>query len=148
MTDAAILAKGSILRMGDALAAETPTYAEVAELLSVPWPQRERTRIDTTTHDSPGESRQYIAGLSDLPAVDFEIFYLPNEATHDYSTGLGAMQQSGDIVGWQVVTQPDVIPSQTLTFDGYVNRFNVTAPVDNAYRAAVQLQPTSEPVVT
>ncbi len=148
MTDLAILAKGSVLNMGDAPTTGSPTYASVAELLAVPWPQRERTRIDTTTHDSPGESRQYIAGLSDLPAVDFEIFYLPNEPTHDYSTGLGAMQQSGDIVAFQVITQPDVVPSQTLTFNAYVNRFNVSAPVDGPYRAAVQLQPTSEPVVT
>lgn len=148
MTQNAIHAKGTIVQVGDAPVESTPVYAAIAELISAPWPQRENPRIDTTTHDSPGFAREYIPNLTDFPAIDFRIFFDPNEPTHDYIDGLGALNVSQDRVGFKIITQPAVTPALHVEFNGTVSRFNVNAPIDAPYSADVQLQPSGEATYT
>src|SRR5687767_13384425 len=91
MTAAAILGKGAVLQMSDAT---LTAFSAISELRSAPFPQSQAERIDVTTHDSPGFDRQFVSGLSDLPAIQFDINWLPANATHDETTGLLSVQRS------------------------------------------------------
>jgi hypothetical protein len=139
MSNSAIHAFGTILKLGNA---GGTTFASVAELKGVPVPQMESPRIDVSTHDNTGFTREYINNLSDLPAVEFEINYLPHDPTHDHLTGLLSLQISGAERIFKVQYNAAVTPTLVLTFTATVTRFSPTAPVDGPYTASVQLQPT------
>jgi hypothetical protein len=143
MTNNAIHAFGTILKMGDG---EDPeVFASVAELRGVPVPQMESPRIDVSTHDNLGFVREYINNLSDMPAVEFEINYLPHDPTHDHVTGLLNLQRTGEQRNFKVQYNAAVTPTLVLTFPATVTRFSPVAPVDGPYTASVQLQPTAAP---
>lgn len=146
MSNAAIHAFGTILKMEDP---DTPgTYLTVAELKSIPVPQMEAPRIDVSTHDNSSFTREYVPNLTDLPAVGFDINYLPKHPTHDHLTGLLSLQLSGDQSNFKVYYNSRVgtgVNAVVLTFPASVTSFRPTAPVDNVYQAAVQLQPTAAP---
>ena len=142
MTNQAIHAFGTILKMGDD---DGLVFASVAELKGVPIPQLESPRIDVSTHDNAGFTREYINNLSDLPAVEFEINYLPHDPTHDHVTGLLSIQQTGEQRIFKVQYNAAVTPTLVLTFPATVTRFSPTAPVDGPYTASVQLQPSAAP---
>jgi hypothetical protein len=126
-------------------AAGTQVFATISELKSVPIPQLETPRIDTSTHDNKGRVREYVNNIADLPAVTFEINYLPNDPTHDHRTGLLALQLSGDQADFKVFYNSKVVPPVVQSFPATVTSFRPNAPVDNVYTAQVQLQPTSVP---
>jgi hypothetical protein len=143
VTDLAIHAFGTLLKMGDG---EDPeVFTNVAELRSIPVPQIESPRIDTSTHDNPAFFRSYVNNLNDLPAVGFDINYLPNHPTHNHVTGLLQRQLTGERTNFQVHYNSAVVPPVVVHFSATVSSFRPTAPVDNVYQAAVQLQPTSAP---
>lgn len=143
MSNNAIHAFGTILKLGDGEVTEA--FASVAELRGVPIPQMEAPRIDVSTHDNAAFVREYINNLSDLPAVEFEIYYLPHDPTHDHLTGLLSLQISGEQRNFKVQYNAAVTPTLVLTFPATVTRFSPTAPVDGPYSASVQLQPTAAP---
>ncbi len=147
MSNRAIHAFGTQLLMGDS---EDPeVFAIVAELKGIPVPQMESPRIDVSTHDNAGFVREYVNNMSDLPAVTFEINYLPNDPTHDHLTGLLARQIDGAQRNFKVRYNDAVgtgVNRVVLTFPATVSAFRPTAPVDNVYTSSVQLQPTAAPV--
>jgi hypothetical protein len=124
----------------------TQVFATIAELKSVPIPQLEAPRIDVSTHDNAQFVREYVNNMTDLPAVTFEINYLPNNPTHDHKTGLLSLQLSGAQADFKVFYNSKVVPPVVLTFPATVTSFRPSAPVDNVYTAQCQLQPTSAPV--
>jgi hypothetical protein len=147
VTRNAIHAFGTQLLMGDGATPEV--FAIVPELKGIPVPQMESPRIDVSTHNNAAFIREYVNNMSDMPAVGFDINFLPKDAMHDHLTGLLHKQ----IVGTQTnfkVRYNDAVGTGTarvvLTFPATVTSFRPTAPVDNVYTATVQLQPTSAPV--
>lgn len=142
MTASAILGKGATLQMSDST---LTAFSTVAELRTLPFPQLQGSRLDVTTHDSPGFVRQFISGLDDIPAASFEINWLPDHASHDESTGLLALQRSKAIRVFKVTLPTAVSPTKVFTFSAQVLQFNPTVPIDNAMQVQVQLQPTGAP---
>lgn len=122
-----------------------PVYTTVAELKSIPVPQLESPRIDVSTHDNAQFTREYVNNLSDLPAVQFDINYLPNDPTHDHNTGLLARQLAGDVIDYKVFYNSRVVPAVVLTFPASIASFRPSAPVDNVYTAQVSMQPAAAP---
>lgn len=146
MTRAAIHAFGTQLLLGDGAIPEV--FAVIAELKSIPIPQAERPRIDVSTHDNAAFTREYVPNLSDLPALSFEINWLPKDPTHDHLTGLNALQISGEEANFKVRLNDRVgvgVNAVVLTFPATVPNFAPAAPVDNVYTATVQLQPSAAP---
>jgi hypothetical protein len=127
-------------------AAGAQVFATIAELKSVPVPQMEAPRIDVSTHDNAAFVREYVNNMTDLPAITFEINYLPNDPTHDHRTGLLSLQLSGSQRTFKVYYNSRVSPPVVLTFPATVTSFRPSAPIDNVYTAQVQLQPTSAPI--
>jgi hypothetical protein len=143
VTNQAIHAFGTLLKMSDGAA--TPVYATVAELKSVPIPQMQTPRIDVSTHDNAGFVREYVPNMADMPEVQFDINYLPNDPTHDHTTGLLSLQLSGAQTDFKVFYNSKVTPPIVVTFPASVTGFRPQAPVDNVYTAQVTLQPTAAP---
>lgn len=146
MSNRAIHAFGTQLLMGDGATPEV--FSIVPELKSVPIPQLESPRIDTSTHDNAGFVREYVNNLSDLPALTFEINYLPKDPMHNHSTGLLSKQISGAKTNFKVRYNDAVGTGalrEMLTFPATVTSFRPAAPVDNVYTASVQLQPSQAP---
>jgi hypothetical protein len=144
MTAAAILGKGAVLQMSDST---LTAFSSVSELRSVPFPQLQGDRIDVTTHDSPGFTRQFVSGLDDIPAATFDINWLPGNATHDENTGLLALQRSKAVRVFKVTLPTAVSPTKVFTFSAQVLQFNPTVPIDNVLQAQVQLQPSAAPTI-
>lgn len=144
MTQSAILGKGAVLQMSDST---LTAFSTVSELRSIPFPQSTSDRLDVTTHDSPGFDRQFKSGLSDLPAVSFEINWLPGHASHDESTGLLSVQRSKAVRVFKVTLPTAVSPTKVFTFSAQVNTFNPTVPIDNVMQATVELQPNAAPTI-
>lgn len=147
MSNRAIHAFGTQLLMGDGAIPEV--FSVVAELKGVPVPQMESPRIDVSTHDNAAFVREYVNNMSDMPAVTFEINYLPNDPTHDHRTGLLSKQISGAQTNFKVRYNDAVgtgVNRIVLSFPATIASFRPTAPVDNVYSASVQLQPTAAPV--
>jgi hypothetical protein len=149
MTAAALLGKGAILKVHDgALGINDPAaYATIAELRSVPFPQRQAARLDVTTHDTPGTDRAYVNGLTDLPAVRFQINWLPANPTHDETTGLLGLQISGAKRYFKLALPAVVTPAKVFTWQAQVSQFNPTVPVDNVMTVDVELQPNAAPTI-
>ncbi len=144
MTASAILGKGATLQMSDST---LTAFSTVAELRTLPFPQLQGDRIDVTTHDSPGFTRQFVSGLDDIPAQTFEINWLPANATHDESTGLLALQRSKAIRVFKVTLPTAVSPTKVFTFSAQVLQFNPTVPIDNVMQVQIQLQPSGAPTI-
>lgn len=146
MSNRAIHAFGTQLLMESSAAG---VYALVPELKGIPVPQMEAPRIDVSTHDNDAFIREYVNNMSDMPAVSFDINFLPSDPMHDHSTGLLSKQISGEQTNFKV-RYNDAVGTGTdrviLTFPATVASFRPTAPVDNVYSATVQLQPTAAPV--
>ncbi len=142
MTASAILGKGATLQMSDAT---LTAFSTVAELRTLPIPALQGSRLDVTTHDSPGFTRQFVSGLDDVPAAQFEINWLPGNATHDESTGLLSVQRSKAIRVFKVTLPTAVSPTKVFTFSAQVLQFTPTVPIDNVMQVQVQLQPTGAP---
>lgn len=146
MTKNAIHAFGTQLLLGDGAGPEV--FTVVAELKSIPIPQAERPRIDVSTHDNAAFTREYVLNMSDLPALTFEINWLPKNPTHDHLTGLNSLQISGEQANFKVRLNAAVgtgVNAVVISFPASVPQFSPSAPVDNVYTASVQLQPTAAP---
>lgn len=146
MSNRALHAFGTILKVGDGAVPEV--FTSVAELKSIPVPQMESPRIDVSTHDNSSFAREYVNNMVDFPAVSFDINYLPRNATHDHLTGLLHLQLTGNQANFKVFYNSRVgtgANAVVLTFPATVTSFRPTAPVDNVYTATVQLQPTAAP---
>lgn len=142
MTGSAILGKGAVLSMSDAT---LTAFSTVAELRSVPFPALQGSRLDVTTHDSPGFVRQFVSGLDDIPAAQFDINWLPAAASHDETTGLLSLQRSKAVRVFKVTLPTAVTPTKVFTFSAQVLQFTPTVPIDNVMQVQVQLQPTGAP---
>jgi hypothetical protein len=147
VSNRAIHAFGTQLLMGDGAVPEV--FGVVPELKGIPVPQMEAPRIDVSTHDNDAFIREYVNNLSDMPAVSFDINFLPTDPMHDHETGLLSKQITGEQTNFKV-RYNDAVGTGTnrvmLTFPATVTSFRPVAPVDNVYSATVQLQPTAAPV--
>jgi predicted secreted protein len=144
MTQLALLGKGALLKMA---ATDGTTFATIAELRSVPFPQLVGSRLDVTTHDTSGFVRQYVAGLDDLPAIRFQINWLPANATHDETTGLLSVQRDKSIRNWKLQLPAAVTPTKVFSFQAQITTFNPTVPIDNVMQVEIELQPNAAPTI-
>lgn len=144
MTTNAIIGKGIQFQVGDGGGPEV--WTTVAEVMDVSGPGMSRDAIDVTTHDSPGQWRQFIKGLKDPGEITFDIKYLPTEATHKKAAqGLLAEldDDSTTLRNFKLVF-PDS-GSTTWSFSGFVKGFEQTAPTEGDLTASVTIQISGDP---
>lgn len=90
----------------------TPALRKVAEVLSITPPSATRDTIDTTTHDSTGDYREFITSLID--AGEATILVNHNPGSVDDLAIQGAFAD-GDVIGFAIDLNKPGSPTQQRT---------------------------------
>lgn len=124
-------AKGAKLLVGDG----ADNWVQIPSFRDGSQSGGEAEKIDVTTHDTVGNSREFRNGFDGETGYDFEILYDPASPAHQL---LAQLKASGDVVPWRIVLV-DVDASE-ITFDGSVTRFPIPAvPIADAMTMSVGL---------
>jgi hypothetical protein len=129
-------AYGSQLQLGDGLGA----FTTVSEVKDFNTPKATRDRIDTTSHSSPGGYRRKLPTLKDGGDVTYNVNWLPTEATHNNTTGLTSLYDSGEERPWKIIATDE--DESEVTFNAFVMEFEGRLPVNGVGEGAVTLMPT------
>ena len=122
----AFWAYGSRLQLGDG-ATPTEVFADIAELLELTPPSNERDDIDVSNHQSVNATREFIPGWRDGGEVEFKANWLPNNSTHDGTTGLLSIYNDNVNHNWKIVLPDDLL---TISFAGHLSKFSPELPLD------------------
>lgn len=135
----AISAYGTLLKRGDGGSPET--FSTIAEVRSISGPSMETDEAEVTTHSSAaaGAYREFILTLIDAGSIEFEINYVPSDATH---IGVRNDFLNRTKRNYQIVLPGNV---QTISFTGYVKSMPLEFPVDDAIKAKVSIRCTGAP---
>ncbi len=139
----AISAHGTLLKIGDGEASET--FTTIAEVTSISGPALVTDAVDTTSHDSPSNHREFIGGLKDAGEVTFDINYIPTNPTHDATGGLLADYVARTLRNFQLVFSDS--GNTTWSFTAIVTGFESNEPVDAQLTASVTLRITGAPTL-
>ena len=122
----AFWAYGSKLQLGDG-ATPTEVFADVAELLELELPTMKRDTIDVSNHQSLNATREKIAGWRDGGQVKWKANWIPDDPTHDGTTGLLSVFKDGRNHNWKIIAPNEVV---TLSFSGPLNEFQPDLPLE------------------
>jgi predicted secreted protein len=137
---AGVDATGTVLSRSDM--GSVPTFVDIANVTSGPdGPGLSRTAIDTTAHDSPDNSKEYIPGMVDPGEVSLTLNW--NSAAVSHQT------VRDDIYDQSLrdyrITEPD---GGKVDFSGFVTGFSWNRPVDDKLSADATFQVSGKPVWT
>lgn len=137
MTDAK-LGYGTKLKMSD-MATPTPVFSEIGEIKDGPNDEDSVDLVEVTNHQSPGKRREYIGGLIDGGEVTFTVNYIPDNPTHDRSTGLQA--KIGQNIDFRL-EEPGML--QGFGFAAIVMNCSRSYPVAEAMEMQVTIKKTGD----
>ena len=140
MTDA-IWAYGTQFQVGDGLGG----FTTVAEVMDIRLPQLTRDTRDVTSHSSPNGYEEHIATLKRTAQVTFTINYVPTDPTHDDSTGLLSLYDSGDIIPFKIILPDDT--NSEWEFDGFVVGATGSAPVNGQLTLDITIKPVGQVIL-
>lgn len=140
-----ISAHGTILNMGDGIV--TPVYTAIAQVESFDGPEIARGSVEAAAHDDADMIERIQNGLYSMGPVSGTLLYDPADASHDASTGLLAVVESGEERAFQFIF-PDTAASQ-IDFNGYVSRFKPSGLDANTglMRAEFEITPMNSPAL-
>lgn len=101
MATGAKLGYGSLLKKGNGASPEV--FNTIAEVTEVSGFGAERALIEVTNFDSANSFREYIAGMKDGVQFTARANFLPNQASQDFSTGLGGDFESGTAKNFKLI---------------------------------------------
>lgn len=145
MATAAVLAQGTLLKIGDGAS----NYTTIAEVKNISGPQLTGSGVDVTSHDSANQFKEYIGGLRDGGKITFDVNWIPSGATQGFTTGLLKQGFGGTKANnnqFQIVFTDG--SSTTWTFKGFVTKFAPSAGVDKELSASVEIQVSGQPTLT
>src|SRR5512137_907291 len=97
-----LAAYGTLLQMGDGHGT-AETFATIAEVGDIDGPSMSVDTIDMTNHSSAGARKEFIPSLIDSGEISFPVNFIPDDATHDATTGLQKIMNDRDVWNWQMV---------------------------------------------
>jgi predicted secreted protein len=121
------------------LMAATPgasSLTKLAEITAVGLPNEQVAEVEVTHYESPGRTREFIAGLSDAGEITIEMNWVPGSATDAL---IAAAKADGKVRTMRVVTPADDT-RQMYSFPGFVRGFERTAPIDDRMTATVTIR--------
>lgn len=133
---AGIDAFGTQLKIGDEAGT---SFDAVAEVTSVDFLDVEVEDIETTSHDSPGQWREYIGGLKDGGELSFELNFDP--AVHGSLLDLVGVSRE-----MQIVMPAGV--DDIVEFEGYLKSLSAAAPHDDKLSATAAIKVSGPVVIT
>lgn len=135
-------AYGTEFRRGDG--AEPEVFSTIANVVSISGPNRTRTTVDVTAHDSPDLYMEFLGSLKDPGQISLEINYDPTETTHE-------LDDDFDDVGprnYQVVLLPDTADERTWDISGIMTELSDEFPHDDKMSRSMTVKITSKPTLT
>jgi hypothetical protein len=117
----------------------------IAEVRSIGGLSLSVKKVDVTTHSSSDPWSEAQATLLDAGDLTFEINYIPTDPTHDNTSGLLSFLTNRTTKAW-TLTFPNA-GATTWGFDGFISKFDVTAPVDNVLTAKITITATGKPTL-
>lgn len=122
----------------------TPTFTDVANVTSISGPGLTKADIDVTSHDSPDNYQEWLAGLKDGGEVSMDINWDPAETTQQVLISDFNLTGSAANRDYRIEF-PD---GATWAFAGYVKGFEPTAPHDDKLTASVTFKVNGKPTFT
>lgn len=140
MSDA-IAAFGTLLQLGTTNTTAA-TYATIAEVGDIDGPSDSVDTLDVTSHSSPSARKEFVASLIDSGEISFPINFIPDDATHDATTGLQKVKNDREMRRYKM-TFPD---TTEVVFSALCTKFAIKAPVAGILGADVTLKISGLPV--
>lgn len=140
MASSAFWAYGTQLQLGDGAASEA--FTAIAELVDAVPPAMSKDSIEVTNHSSTNRFREFIPGMKDGGSVSFKANWLPNNATHDESTGILECFKDDVNHNWKFVL-PDSLG--TFSFVGHVTAFTPETPLTAQGSLSCTIKISGEP---
>jgi hypothetical protein len=132
-------AKGTQLKVGNGASPEVFTL--IPHIRSVEGPPLERDELESTTHDTPENLRDWVPGLLDIGLISFEFQWVPGQALH---AQLISDAMTGTERNYQLV-YPDA-GNWTISFRGFVKSISPAAPFDQLLTRSAQIRIKGDPV--
>ncbi len=126
---------GTLLKIGDG-AGTAEAFTTIAEVGDIDGPSMSVDTIDVTSHSSTSARKEFIPSLIDSGEISFPISFVPDDATHDATTGIQKVMNDRSVWNWQMVF-PD---ATQVEFAGMVTKFGIKAPVAGKLSADVTLK--------
>jgi len=137
MASGAIPGYGTLLKMGDG-AGTAEVFTTIAEVGDIAGPGFSVDTNDVTSHDSTGAMREFKPGLIDPGETSFPIWFQPDAATHDATTGLLSVMNARAIRNWKMIF-PNAALSEAA-FAAMITKFDVKGPVAGVISADITLK--------
>jgi hypothetical protein len=115
-------------------------FVELAEVYSVTPPEPTINNVDATHYQSPGRSKEYIAGLTDNGTAQAEMNFVPNSATDQR---LETLRGSGVVLAMRI-TYPNGV---TVTFSGFLASYAKAIPVEERMTATAGFRVSGQIVI-
>lgn len=115
-------------------------FATIAELRDVQDAGSRTDLIDVSAHDGDGYSSE-IPTLKRTNTIRLDINYVAGDPTHDETTGLMALYESGEYRDWLLVLPPYPGAGTKAAghLRGFVSYYTLPLPVNGAVQAQVEL---------
>ena len=141
----AILGIGAKLLMHDGVGVKTAlaSYVEIGEIITGPDDEDSIAEVEVTNHQSPGNRREYIAGLIDGGSIDITCNYIPGDATQDLTTGLQKVFIDREIRTFIIVDPAAVVGTSV---DCIVTSRAKTRPIEDKMEISFSLKKTGAEV--
>lgn len=126
---------GSELRVGDG--ESTETFTQIAQLAMTNLPALSLQEFNVTSHED-GSTRRLPGKVLDGGPVRGEVFFDPDDPTHDESTGVLALIAGKDLHNFQVATPSD--SGLRYAFSGFLKQVGeVALGVDGEMRMPIEI---------
>jgi predicted secreted protein len=140
MVSSAFWAYGTQLQLGDGATSEA--FTAIAELNEIVPPAMTKDSIEVTTYGSTNRFREYLPGFKDGGTCSLKGNWLPNNATHDESTGLLECFKDDVNHNWKFVL-PDSLG--TISFTGHIVAFTPETPLTMQGTLSCSIKISGEP---
>jgi predicted secreted protein len=118
-----------------AATADASALTKLAEITSVTPPEESVAEVEVTHYESPGRTREFIAGLADAGSTTIEMNWIPGS---DTDTLLSEARADRAVRTMRIVTPGG--DGVQFTFPAYVSGYTRSLPLDDRMTASVTLR--------
>jgi len=125
------------------------SYGQIGQIKDWTGPGLSRDSNDVSDHDIADFMRVFVAGLTDPGECSFDVNLDPHDSEHlgTGGTGMfGSMQADPSVLNAFKVELPGIVGGTlTMTFDGFVNAWEPSAPVGGSLSGSVGIKVSGAP---
>jgi len=143
MPSIAIPAFGTLIKIGDGGGPEN--FTTIAELMDIKGPKFKMDTEDVTNHLSAGSWEEVVGTILRSGEVTFDVNFVPQNATHSYSSGLLRDMVNKTKRNFKLVF-PDTAVT-TWAFTALITGFEPEMPVKSKLKASITLKISGQPTL-